>query len=369
MNIRRTFIDIHTPVSGWYETLIESLPDNDLVILSDKRNDLIWFMTNLTQYLSRRGGNEVAVIYGRQTDDLMSFIYQLNWSLPVAYEIGERYASHALYDLLLNFETEPPARFVIWNDADHLYDHNRECFELVFESMITAAYCNRHGVSTLKEDGAPYKVDQRNIFVFNRRDPGDLEKLLTREYYIPSIIKTEDKCIDFNVVELLNLAVDPDSTLAELIPYHEEEFQISRLLKESDYSLDSKELTEIHKTYQAIHAAYTAHDSIEALKRAVFIQWYATTEPSYLSGIGSMDRNEEIRTMKRLHDLIQFKMLDAEFTMMVDHYYRIADWYFDGFENADILKAFFRRDQPTSAAKIKSINRGQMGEYWSSLNL
>lgn len=202
--INKVKIDVNQPVSDWHKALMENLPDNDFVVLCDNRNDLIWFMTNLTQYLSRRGGNEVAVIYGRQTDDLMSFIYQLNWSLPVAYEIGERYASHALYDLLLNFETEPPARFVIWNDADHLYDHNRECFELVFESMITAAYCNRHGLSTLKEDGTPYKVDQRNIFVFNQNTLGDLEQLLTNEYYIPSIIKSENKCIDFNVVELIN---------------------------------------------------------------------------------------------------------------------------------------------------------------------
>lgn len=369
MSINRTFIDIHTPVAEWYETLIKSLPNNDFVVLCDNRNDLIWFMTNLTQYLSRQGGNEVAVVYGRQTVDLMSFIYQLNFSLPVGYQIGEKNASHALYDLLLNFETEPPARFIIWNDADHLYNYDRDNFELVFDNMIVAAYCNRHGVSTLKEDGTPYRVDQRNIFVFNQNTLGDLEQLLTNEYYIPSIIKSENKCIDFNVVELLNLAVDPDSALAELNDYHEEECDLMRLLEESDYSLDSKELQKIHHRYQEIHTAYITHESLEALKRAVFLQWYAAIEPSYLSGIDLLDHNDEIRTIKRLDDLIRSNTLDAELTMMLDYYYRMADWYFDGFEHMEELKDFFRRDQPTSLVKIESGNRGQMGEYWSSLNL
>lgn len=134
----------------------------------------------------------------------MSFIYQLNLSLPIGYEIGEKHAVHAFYDLLLNFETEPAYRFIIWNDADYLYGQDRESFELIFEHMIVAAYCNRHGISTLKQDGIPYKVDQRNVFVFNRNRLDDLEQLLTNEYYIPSIIKEENKCIDFNVVELVN---------------------------------------------------------------------------------------------------------------------------------------------------------------------
>lgn len=197
-------IDISQPVSEWYKTLIKDLPDNDFVIVCNSRDDLTWFITNFTQLLARQGGNEVASVYGRHTSDLMAFIYQLNLSLPTGYEIGEKHASHALYDLLLNFETEPESRYIIWNDADHLYVQDREDFELIFESMVVAAYCNRHGISTLKEDGTPYKVDHRNIFVFNSKNLGDVEKMLTREYYIPSIIKSENTCIGFNVIELIN---------------------------------------------------------------------------------------------------------------------------------------------------------------------
>lgn len=39
-----------------------------------------------------------------------------------------------------------------------------ELFEETFESMVQAAYCNRNGISTIKEDDTPYRVDQRNIF-------------------------------------------------------------------------------------------------------------------------------------------------------------------------------------------------------------
>jgi len=197
-------IDISQSVSEWYKILIKDLPDNDFVIVCNSRDDLTWFITNFTQLLARQGGNEVASVYGRHTTNLMSFIYQLNLSLPTGYEIGEKHASHALYDLLLNFETEPESRYIIWNDADYLYVQDREDFELIFESMVVAAYCNRYGISTLKEDGTPYKVNQRNVLVFNRKHLGDLEQLLTREYYIPSIIKEEHRCIDFNVIKLIN---------------------------------------------------------------------------------------------------------------------------------------------------------------------
>jgi hypothetical protein len=203
-------IDISQPASEWHEALIKNLPDNDFVILCDNRDNLIWFITNFTQYLSKQGGSEVSSLYGKHITNLMSFIYQLNLSLPVGYEIGEKYALNALYDLLLNFETEPTSRFIIWNDADHLYNLNRKTFDRIFENMIVSAYCNRHGISTIKEDGTPYMVDQRNIFVFNRNTLDDLEHLLNKEYYIPSAIKEKNKYIDFNVVELINTSASDD---------------------------------------------------------------------------------------------------------------------------------------------------------------
>lgn len=201
--IKNIKIDVNKPIAEWYEALMKNSPKNDFIILGDNRDNLIWFITNITQFLARQGGNEVASIYGKYTTDLMSFIYQLNLSLPVGYEIGQKYASHALYDLLLNFETEPSARFIIWNDADHLYEANKGVFENIFKNMILAAYCNRNGISTLKEDRTPYKVDQRNIFVFNRRALADLEELLAKEYDIPSM-REGHKVIGFNVVELVN---------------------------------------------------------------------------------------------------------------------------------------------------------------------
>lgn len=201
MNITSIKIDVNGSVSEWYESLMSNQPQNDFIILSDNRDDLIWFSTNMTQFLTRQGGNEVASVYGKHTMDLKSLIYQLNFSLPVGYEIGQEYASDALYDLLLNFETEPSARFIIWNDADKLYDRNKKLFSDIFERMVVSAFCNRNGISTLKEDGTFYKVDQRNIFLFNDKILGDIGELLEKEYYIPSLIQSENKLMNFNVIE------------------------------------------------------------------------------------------------------------------------------------------------------------------------
>jgi hypothetical protein len=203
MSIKQIKINVNEPVSKWHDSLMNNNYINDFILFENDRDKLIWFITNYTQYLVRKGANEVVPLYGNAINSLESFIYQVNLSLPVSYHLGSRL--DALYDLLLNFETEPEGRFIIWNDSSYLFNNDRADFESIFEKLIVAAYCNRNGISTIKEDGTPYKVDQRNILIFNDNKLKDIRDLLDKEYFIPSIDEQcqLDKIMDFNLIELV----------------------------------------------------------------------------------------------------------------------------------------------------------------------
>lgn len=200
-------IDVDLPVSDW-GILLAQMPANDFIVVDDNRDRLIWFTTNYTQLLARNGGTEIAPIYGELANDHSSFVYQVNFSLPCSYKLGDN--PHALYDLLLNFETEPDRRYIIWNDTQHLHRLNSPLFEEIFESMLVAAYCNRNGISTIKEDNTPYRVDQRNIFLFNKAGYEAILPLLTKEYYILGYYKQFEKELDFNVISLKSDYFDDD---------------------------------------------------------------------------------------------------------------------------------------------------------------
>jgi hypothetical protein len=96
----------------------------------------------------------VIPLYGRLINNLDTFIYQANLCLPVGYRLKNDL--QALYDLLLNFETEPLRRIVIWNDAQDSLAVNQNDFESIFELLVVSSYCNRDGISTVKEDGTRY---------------------------------------------------------------------------------------------------------------------------------------------------------------------------------------------------------------------
>ncbi|SHM00955.1 hypothetical protein SAMN05216311_101372 [Chitinophaga sp. CF418] len=126
-------IDIDQPVSERHRSL-ETMPANDFILIEKNRDKMIWFITNYTQFLARRGGYEITPLYGRLILDFKSFVYQANLTLPVGYELSSN--RHALFDLLLNFETEPGNRFIIWNDAGHLHSRSDRDFREIFEQSL-----------------------------------------------------------------------------------------------------------------------------------------------------------------------------------------------------------------------------------------
>ncbi|WP_143309444.1 hypothetical protein [Chitinophaga vietnamensis] len=202
--MKEIFIDVNRSAESWHQALYNNDFSNDYILFEHDQDKLTWFVTNYMQFLIRKGGFEVMPLYGRAIHDLSTFIYQANLSFPVSYALEA--SLEALYDLLLNFETEPDHRVIIWNDCDHLHQLDKPVFSNIFERMIVAAYCNRNAISTIKSDNTYYRVDQRNIFVFQTIDSEELAELTKKQYFIPSIIEQErgERAIDFTVIRLVD---------------------------------------------------------------------------------------------------------------------------------------------------------------------
>jgi hypothetical protein len=130
-------------------------------------------------------------------------------------------------------------------------------------------------------------------------------------------------------------------------------------------------------SYRQIHEAYTnlgiRDSNIEALKRAVFLQWYSMSEPPCFSGVGDMKEEAECRVFQRLNDLIVEDQIDDELLWMLPYYYSITDYYLDRFDGYEQLKLFSNipnfRLWADSVPEIDSLQgRGQLSKYWLSLN-
>lgn len=154
---------------------------------------------------------------------------------------------------------------------------------------------------------------------------------------------------------------------ARLKQLSNQEFEIVSTLKQHNYSLDPRLETEMTKKYGAIHEDYTNINNTEALKRAIFIQWYAAVEPAHLTGIGVLHRANELETMRRFAVLQASQGIDTEFARMMQHYDAVAGWYFNAFKTGidpHLISTMLTEDQETFEYR----SRGQMGLYWSSLS-
>ncbi|WP_149867197.1 hypothetical protein [Solirubrum puertoriconensis] len=128
--------------------------------------------------------------------------------------------------------------------------------------------------------------------------------------------------------------------------------------------------------YRAIHQAYaqlsSAQTDQEALKRALFIQWYSLAEPSCFTGIGLLDAEAELLVLTQLDALLQTGTADAELVTMLQ-YYAYWDYAFNRaeFQHLVTLQTCIREYMganvcPTAPPlRIHDMpNRGQMGFYW-----
>lgn len=102
----------------------------------------------------------------------------------------------------------------------------------------------------------------------------------------------------------------------------------------------------------------------------MFIQWYALSEPSYLTGISDLDENVEAKIINDLNKAVEIKTIDDELIWMLNYYAR-WDWIFEritSFKGFDKTIVKEQNDNlPKTIDREKMKQRGQMGKYWNSL--
>jgi len=169
---------------NWIEESAKLALNSNLICLTkgefekDDYSPLQWFGTNVIQNIATKGNTEICPLFGEQIKSIDDYCYQLCRTIPWGFEMGRN--GHAIYDVLLNFETEPKNRVFIWYDCQTLMREDKKLFSEIFESMIVAGYLNSIGEATHN-----YKVNQKNIFMFRETQLEELTEMINKEYYTP----------------------------------------------------------------------------------------------------------------------------------------------------------------------------------------
>lgn len=128
----------------------------------------------------------------------------------------------------------------------------------------------------------------------------------------------------------------------------------------------------ISKEYKIIHQKYAelSSENLEALKRGLFINWFAVVEPTFLTGINELDENAKENIIKETNERIKNDNLDSELNWMLN-YYKSWDFVFTKLVKYDFFNSRIISKDEAELPKIEKQemeSRGQMGIYWSSLN-
>ena len=127
------------------------------------------------------------------------------------------------------------------------------------------------------------------------------------------------------------------------------------------------EYASIHREYVELALA----GNVEALKRALFLQWYEVSEPSCFTGISDLDTQARLDVFAHLERECVAKSLDPELEWMLPFYYSIAEYYMPLDGSFPTLTAFCEEHFPYGELQLPTGNvfqgRGQMGHYWESI--
>jgi hypothetical protein len=132
----------------------------------------------------------------------------------------------------------------------------------------------------------------------------------------------------------------------------------------------------LYAEYPAIVRSYLdllADDrsAAEALKRAVFIVWLSTIEPSPHSGISELPEGLAREVMQALDDKARVGALDDEFALMLGWYRSILPAAFELYgadaSTAAVTSGVGHHDWRHRFTPAQFSNRGQLGMYWQSL--
>ena len=149
--------------------------------------------------------------------------------------------------------------------------------------------------------------------------------------------------------------------------------EVEQLPWDVRYPLDSR-YEQLFYRYLEIHKEYAsgAHYNIEALKRGLFIQWFAWTEPSALSGMSVLDAASERAIAIALDAKLEANSIDEELRWMFSHYVGVADFAFLGFKDLKYLNNYILTCSapiyPVSIDRVIMRTRGGMGNYWNSMS-
>lgn len=148
--------------------------------------------------------------------------------------------------------------------------------------------------------------------------------------------------------------------------------QAIELYRQPQSEKNDRLLQDVFLEYRKIHQEYAelSLTNMEALKRGLFIQWYALAEPNFLTGISDLEETAENKIIQTLNDLIDAGGADDELTWMLNYYARWS-WIFErltsfkGFSSAIVNEQ--NNQLPVRIDREAMAQRGQMGTYWNSL--
>lgn len=128
------------------------------------------------------------------------------------------------------------------------------------------------------------------------------------------------------------------------------------------------------RSYAHVHRRYVdlaAAGDIEALKRAIFLQWFEMVEPPSFTGLANLDRAAVTRAMELLESRCAAVAIDDELAWMLPYYFLIAEWAFPPPAQCPHFTAFCLEHAPKGLvhppAATALRGRGQMGEYWRAM--
>jgi hypothetical protein len=129
----------------------------------------------------------------------------------------------------------------------------------------------------------------------------------------------------------------------------------------------------VHRDYAALFSEKDAR-SLEALKRAVFLQWFRCAEPVFLTGMWAEWDPEAVHlTWAELEAQLQAEPPDRELRAMVAYYYNVCAWPFEQPPApprlAPLVEAVAREGRADVTWTAEQFaHRGQLGSYWRAVH-
>jgi len=133
----------------------------------------------------------------------------------------------------------------------------------------------------------------------------------------------------------------------------------------------------VYREYGRIYEAYvelieSESEGLEALKRAVFLCWYHSTEPSCFSGILDLPEITSLKVFEALERRIEAGELDSELKWMLPYYNTVENAVFSLYARLPHTQSFLAEANPDIWPRVgikveQFMNRGRMGDYWESI--